>query len=60
MKQNRQKIGALGVLNLDQVIEFLALHEKRHIEQIKDIIKGFRLTEGINLLFFINRAQEEL
>jgi hypothetical protein len=60
MKQNRQKIGALGVLNFDQVIEFLALHEKRNIEQIKDIIKGFRFTEGINLLFFINRVQEEL
>ena len=42
MKQNWRKIGALGVLNLEQIIEFLALHEKRHIEQLKDIIKALR------------------
>jgi uncharacterized damage-inducible protein DinB len=39
-------IGRLGILNLDQVIEFIALHEKRHIEQIEEIMEALKINEN--------------
>lgn len=39
-------LGALGVLNLDQIIEFIALHEERHIPQIKEIIEALDKQKG--------------
>lgn len=37
MQKKAQRHRAFGLLTLSQWIEFIALHEKRHIEQIKEI-----------------------
>lgn len=43
LKERSAKHAALGVLPLDQWIDFVYLHEQRHIEQIKEVKQAIGL-----------------
>ena len=46
-KANSGKHPAFGTINVEHWIEFIGLHELRHLEQIKEIVKGHKKSANL-------------